>query len=231
MSKNNMSNMSFDDEAMQQMFKDFELANANGQPQVMPTRASVKRQFTDLDSENLLEIAKTMEQLDEKLGSTSTIIRSLSQEGIDNLVEELLVVRKFNDILSSREETLKTFAKKIIGLNQLEPDITNGELVSPKNKVKISKEIRGGKLEIDIDLLKNTLEPQQFDSVTDEVVTTVVRYTPDGKSTKGITTTREVNEKFLEQEMIKGNILSEDVFLSSKESKRTSAIYIRELEN
>ena len=231
MSKNNMSNMSFDDEAMQQMFKDFELANANGQPQVMPTRASVKRQFTDLDSENLLEIAKTMEQLDEKLGSTSTIIRSLSQEGIDNLVEELLVVRKFNDILSSREETLKTFAKKIIGLNQLEPDITNGELVSPKNKVKISKEIRGGKLEIDIDLLKNTLEPQQFDSVTDEVVTTVVRYTPDGKSTKGITTTREVNEKCLEQEMVKGNILSEDVFLSSKESKRTSAIYIRELEN
>ena len=226
-----MSNMSFDDEAMQQMFEDFELANANGQPQVMPTRASVKRQFSYLDSENLLEIAKTIEQLDEKLGSTSTIIRSLSQEGIDNLVEELLVVRKFNDILSSREETLKTFAKKIIGLNQLEPDITNGELVSPKNKVKISKEIRGGKLEIDIDLLKNTLEPQQFDSVTDEVVTTVVRYTPDGKSTKGITTTREVNEKCLEQEMVKGNILSEDVFLSSKESKRTSAIYIRELEN
>ena len=46
-----------------------------------------------------------------------------------------------------------------------------------------------------------------------------------------ITTTYEVNEKFLEAEMVKGNILSEDVFLSSVESKRTSAIYIRDLEN
>jgi hypothetical protein len=231
MSKNN--DQVFDAAAIEQLQKDYESAieNWDGKIEVLPTRASVKRQFVNLDIDTMVEVQEAIDNLDDQLGFTDTHIRHLSQFEIDTLVEELLAVRKVNDILSSREETLKTFAKDIISLDQIEPDRTSGELVSQKHKLKISKEIRGGKLTIDIDRLKKRLTGDQFSSVTNVITTTVETTTPDGKMDEVITTTYEVNEKFLEAEMVKGNILSEDVFLSSVESKRTSAIYIRDLEN
>jgi len=222
-----------DNENLEQLRQDLALALQNDMHkiQVLPTRASMKRNFSNLDAEKLVEVQEAFSDLDDQLGITNTNIRHLSQDEIDIFVEELLAVRKANDILSSREEALKTFAKDIISLDQIEPDITSGDLVSRKYKLKVSKEIRGGKLQVDIELLKNTLEPLQFMSVTNEIETTVVRTFPDGKTKKETTTTYEVNEKCLEEEMVKGNILSEDVFLSSKESKRITAVCIRELEN
>jgi len=230
---NNNKDIIFDDETLEQLTKDYELAveNDDGQTHIMPTRASVKRQFANLDENRLLEVQEAIENLDDQLGITDTKIRYLSLDEVDILVEELLVVRKVNDIISSREETLKTFAKDVISIDQIEPDRTSGELVSFKHKLKISKEIRGGKLSIDVNLLKKKLTGEQFSSVVNVITTTVETTTPDGKMDEIITTTHEVNEKFLEAEMVKGNILSEDVFLSSVESKRSSAIYIRELEN
>lgn len=220
-----------DDEELEQLMRDFELAQETESPQIMKTRASVKRQFINLDPSTMSEVKDALETLDEQLGNTDTnTVMILSQDKIDSLVEELLAVRKVNDILSSREDTLKGFAKDIISLGQMEPDKTSGELVSNKHKLKISKEIRGGKLSIDIDLLKKRLTGEQFSSVTNVITTTVETTTPDGKMDEVITTTYAVNDKFLEAEMVKGNILSEDVFLSSVESKRVTAMYIRELE-
>jgi hypothetical protein len=229
----NKSNPEFSSADIEQLTKDFELAmeNDNNQTQVLPTRASVKRQFANLSTDTLAEAQAAFETLDEQLGNTDTTLRQLSYQDVDDLVEELLVVRRVGDILSAREDTLKTFAKDVISMDQIDPDKTNGSLVSSKHKLKISKEIRGGKLSIDIALLKKRLTGEQFSSVVNVVTTTVATTTPDGKMDEIITTTHEVNEKFLEAEMVKGNILSEDVFLSSVESKRTSAIYLRDLED
>src|ERR1035437_10342450 len=116
MSKNNEDQVwSLDSEEIEQLRRSFELAQENESPQnlVMPTRASMKRRFLDLNPETFLEMQETMEKLDDQFGVTSTKIRHLSQDEVDTMVEELMTVRKFNDILSSREEALKTFAKNI----------------------------------------------------------------------------------------------------------------------
>ena len=232
MTKNNKDNISFDADAVEQLTKDFERAmeDYDDRSQILPTRASIKRKFLDLDGANLIEVTSALENLEEVLGNTNTTVRGLTYSEVDELVEELLAVRKVNDILSAREDSLKTFAKDVISSVQTDPN-TNGSLVSPNHKLKISKEIRGGKRSIDIDLLKKKLTGEQFSSVTNKIVTIVETTTPDGNMDEVITTTYVVNEKFLEAEMIKGNILSEDIFLSSVESKVTSAIYLRELED
>ena len=232
MTKNNKDNISFDADAVEQLTEDFERAmeDYDDRSQILPTRASIKRKFLHLDSVNLIEVTSALENLEEVLGNTNTTVRGLTYSEVDELVEELLAVRKVNDILSAREDSLKTFAKDVISSVQTDPN-TNGSLVSPNHKLKISKEIRGGKRSIDIDLLKKKLTGEQFSSVTNKIVTIVETTTPDGNMDEVITTTYVVNEKFLEAEMVKGNILSEDIFLSSVESKVTSAIYLRELED
>ena len=229
----NNNNIVFDAATIEQLQKDLEFAieNDDGKLHILPTRASIKRQFANLDEKSMLEVQGALENLEDNLGNTDTRIRHISQNEIEILVEELLSVRKASDIISSREDTLKEFAKDIISLDQIEPDKTSGELVSAKHKLKISKEIRGGKLSVDVNLLKKKLTGEQFSSVVNVITTTVETTTPDGKMDEVITTTYEVNEKFLEAEMVKGNILSEDVFLSTVETKRTSAIYIRDLDN
>jgi hypothetical protein len=229
----NNKDIIFDSASLEQLNKDFDFSTENTEEpnQAMPTRASVKRKFSNLDEKSMQEVQTAIETLDDQLGATNTNLRYLTQNEVDSLIDELLAVRKVNDILSSREDTLKNFAKSVISLDQIEPDKTNGELISPMRKLKISKEIRGGKLSIDIDLLKKRLTGEQFSMVTNKVTTIIETTTPDGKMDEVITTSYTVNEKFLEAEMVKGNILSEDIFLSSVESKRTSAIYIRDLEN
>jgi hypothetical protein len=217
------------DDEIEQLRMDLE-ASLEKEPSKIPTRASIKRQFANLDPSVLEEVSKALDELSDQLGATNTGVRYLSQYEIDGLVEELLAVRKVNDILSAREDTLKIFAKDLISSTQLEPDKTPGELTSNKHNLKISKEIRGGKLSVDVDLLKKRLTGDQFASVTNKVTTTVETITPDGKMDETVATVYTVNEKFLEAEMVKGNILSEDVFLSSVESKRTVAMYIRELD-
>lgn len=221
-----------DDEDIEQLRRDLELAieNDDGQIKILPSRASIKRQFVQLDESTMAEFQDALESLNEQFGLTSTRIRHLSQNEVDSLIEELLAVRKLNDILSSREDVLKKFSKDIISLDQIEPDRTAGSLVSTKNNLRISKEIRGGKLSVDVNLLKKRLTNEQFNSVTNSITTTVVTVAPDGKITQETTTNHEVNEKFLEAEMVKGNILSEDVFLSSVESKRTIAVALRGLD-
>jgi hypothetical protein len=219
----------FDPADVEKLKEQLEFALDGAQPTVMPTRASVKRQFSYLDEDSMLEIQAAMDKLGEKLGSTNITVRYLHTDEIDSLIEELLAVRKMNDIVSAREDTLKTFAKNVISLDQPDPDRTSGSLVSNKHNIKISKEIRGGKLSVDIDLLRKRLTGEQFSSVVNVITTTVETVTPDGKMDEVITTTYEINDEFLESEMVKGNILSEDVFLSTVESKRTTAIYIREI--
>ena len=211
--------------------EDFENAVQNDQIKILPSRASIKRQFSHLSQENLEALTEALDELEDKIGATDTQIRNLSEKEIDTLVEELLTVRKLNDILSSREDALKQFAKDVISQSQLEPDKTAGSLVSYRNNIKISKEIRGGKLSIDINLLKEKLTDAQFQSVTNMITTTTTTVMPNGKFTTETTTRYEVNEKFLEAAMVRGEILSEDVFLSSVESKRVIAIALRGLDD
>lgn len=233
MSKNRQDSVwSADDADMQQLMEDFGLSpeNDDGQTKVLPTRASIKRQFAHLDASTLAEVQDAMESLDEQLGNTETRVRILSSNEADSLVDELLAVRKMNDILTARESTLKQFAKDVISFGQVDPDKTGGNIVSHKHNLRISKEVRGGKLSVDVDLLKKRLTGEQFSKVVNVIRTTVETTTPDGKMDEVITTRYEVNEKFLEAEMVKGNILSEDVFLSSVESKRVIAIALRGLD-
>ena len=217
---------------LDKLSQDFEDAvkNDDGRLNILPSRASIKRQFAYLSQDNLETLTEALDELEDKIGSTDTQIRNLSEKEIDDLVEELLTVRKLNDILSSREDVLKQFAKDVISQSQLEPDKTAGSLVSYRNNIKISKEIRGGKLSIDVNLLKEKLTDAQFQSVTNMITTTTTTVMPNGKFTTETTTRYEVNEKFLEAAMVRGEILSEDIFLSSVESKRTIAIALRNLD-
>lgn len=222
-----------DEEALEQLMHSFDVLAENDSDDnhvnVIPTRASIKRQFSHLSPENMLELTKTLDEFEDKFGITDTEIRYLSQNDIDTLVEELVTVRKLSDILVSREDVLKKFAKDVISKDQLEPDKTGGSLVSDKNHLKISKEIRGGKLSVDINLLKNRLTNAQFQSITNMITTTTTTVSPDGQFTQETTTTYEVNEKFLEAAIMRGEVYSEEIFLSSVESKRTIAIALREL--
>lgn len=168
----------------------------------------------------------------EVLGSTSiNDVHSLTPTEINDLTSELLAVRSAQDIITGRADALKKYATDVINLNlnDLGKDATteSGILHSTEHKVNLSKEVSGNKLAVDVDLLAEVLDSEQFNSVINRVETTVVINYPDGRTTTDVSIVRVVNEEALEKELKKGNIGMEQIVKATTPSKIRTAFYVR----
>jgi len=142
-------------------------------------------------------------------------------------------VRKAKDIVEGRESALKKYTTEVIDLkismNGEDPLANSGYLVSPENGIKLSKEVSGGKLTVDVDLLEQVLDEDQFHSVTNLIHNYRTITYPDGKTVEETTVTRELNEEALEKELKLGNIGMEQVVKATTPGKVRSAFYVRTL--
>ena len=168
----------------------------------------------------------------EVLGSTSiNDVHPLTPTEINDLTSELLAVRSAQDIITGRADALKKYATDVINLNlnDLGKDATteSGILHSTEHKVNLSKEVSGNKLAVDVDLLAEVLDSEQFNSVINRVETTVVINYPDGRTTTDVSIVRVDNEEALEKELKKGNIGMEQIVKATTPSKIRTAFYVR----
>ena len=197
------------------------------------TRAGVRR--NSAEDVNLVNVEETFGVLAEVLGTTniSAPDASISPVEIDVLAAELIAVRSAKDIVEGRESALKAYATEVINMRiaTTGKDFANesGYLVSPENGVKLSKEVSGGKLNVDVDLLKDILDDDQYKSVINVVETNRVTTFPDGKVITEHTTECELNEEALEKELKLGNIGMEQVIKATTPGKVRSAFYVRSL--
>lgn len=196
------------------------------------TRADIRR--NSANEAGILEAAETFSLLNDVMYTTEiNEVRPLNSIEIDTLASELVTVRKAKDIVEGRESALKAFATEIINLNITmdgeSAPFTSGYLVSPENGVKLSKEVSGGKLTVDVDMLENVLGKDQFHSVTNLIHNYRTITYPDGKTVEETTVTRELNEEALEKQLKLGNIGMEEIIKATTPGKVRSAFYVRSL--
>ena len=197
------------------------------------TRAQKRRESAE--DINLTNVDLIFEKLTQTIGTTdiSSPTADISPFEIDQLTEELISVRDAKDIVEGRESALKAYATEVINkriaLTGLDPATESGYLVSPENGVKLSKEVSGGKLNVDIDLLEKNLDADQFKSVVNKVTTTVVTELPDSSVKTDVTTVFVLNEEALEKQLKIGSIGMEQILLSTIPSKMRTAFYVRSL--
>jgi len=197
------------------------------------TRAQKRRESAE--DINLTNVDLIFEKLTQTIGTTdiSSPTADISPFEIDQLTEELISVRDAKDIVEGRESALKAYATEVINkriaLTGLDPATESGYLVSPENGVKLSKEVSGGKLNVDIDLLEKNLDADQFKSVVNKVTTTVVTELPDSSVKTDVTTVFVLNEEALEKQLKIGSIGMEQILLATIPSKMRTAFYVRSL--
>jgi len=203
-----------------------------GETTKAPTRADIRR--TSSNEQGMILAAEALNELNDLLYSADiSEVIALSPDEIDTLATELVVVRKAKDIVEGREAALKAYATDVINLKISmmgeDPVANSGYLVSPENGIKLSKEVSGGKLTVDIDLLENVLEEEQFNSVTNLIHNYRTITYPDGNTVEETTVTRELNEEALEKQLKLGNIGMEQVVKATVPGKMRSAFYVRAL--
>ena len=204
-----------------------------GESPKVATRAETRRNSA-IDV-NLTNVDEVMGSLFEVLGSTNISAPSpnVTPLEIDTLSAELIAVRNAKDIVEGRESALKAYATEVINMRIAHEgkDYTteSGYLVSPENGIKLSKEVSGGKLNIDIDLLRQKLDADQFASITNEIgINKTIKY-PNGKSETSYSLEYELNEEALEKELKLGNIGMEQIVQATTPGKVRSAFYVRSL--
>jgi len=203
-----------------------------GESSKAQSRADVRR--TSANEEGLLIAVDAINGLNELMYSfDAKVAKPLSPVEIDSLAAELVAVRRVKDIVEGREASLKAYATEVINLNIAsignDPSETSGYLVSPENGIKLSKEVTGGKLNIDIDLLEQVLDTDQFKSVVNIVETQTITTKPDGSKLIEATKAYQLNEECLEKELKIGNIGMEQVVKATMPGKIRSAFYVRSL--
>lgn len=198
----------------------------------VPSRAANRR--ISEENINLADIDGVLTSVYEIIGSTdTTIVFNATPAQIDLMAEELVAVRNAKDLIEGRESALKSYATEIINcrISQTgdKPAEKSGFLVSPDNGIKISKEVSGGNLTVDVDLLKTILDEDQFKSVTNTVTThTTVEYA-DGSVDMNKTIKHELNEEALEKQLALGTIGMEQVVKAAIPGKTKTAVYVRKL--
>ena len=201
-----------------------------GETKTQPTRAEVRRNAADITNTNFGE---TFDELYKVLGSTNIVNHDVSPFDIDTLASELVAVRNAKDLVEGRESALKQYAIDLINSRIAstgkDPASESGYLVSPENGVKLSKEVSGGKLNVDIDLLETILDEDQFKSVTNHVTVQKVTITPDNKVINELDEYNELNEEALEKQLKLGNIGMEQIIKATVPGKVRSAFYVRSL--
>ena len=184
---------------------------------------------------NLTNIDEVMGSFLEECGNTDINhpTADISPFQVDTLAAELLAVRNAKDIIEGRESALKAYATEVINMRIAiegkDYATESGYLVSPENGIKLSKEVSGGKLNIDINLLKEKLDSDQFASITNEIgINKTVKY-PDGRSLTTYSLEYEINEEELEKQLKLGNVGMEQIVQSTIPGKIRSAFYVRSL--
>ena len=195
------------------------------------TRAEIQRENSVAVSANALD---AFNHCLDVLGTTDlSYVHDLSVSEINELTDELLAVRSVKDIAEGRETAIKNYVTSTINLrlefSGKDSSAESGYLVSPEFNVKLSKEVTGGKLSVDIDLLKEVLEPEQFDSITNLVSISKTTYYPGGKKVLENEEYYELNEDALEKELKLGNVGMEQIVQSTLPGKVRSAFYVRNL--
>ena len=196
------------------------------------TRAETKRQSgTD---QGLLDAVDALAALDEVIYSFDVNrAPAISDAEVNDLAAELVAVRKVKDVMEGREAKLKEFAKDTINwrLNIAgnDPETTPGALTSVPNGVKLSKEVSGGKLTVDVNELKKILSDDQFYSVVNIVTTNIQTIVPGGMSRNEEFTKFEINDECLEKQINLGNIGMEDILKATVPNKLRTAMYVRNL--
>ena len=204
-----------------------------GETTKAPTRAD-KRRASEQDV-NSADLDTVFGNLFEVIGQTDITEPSpdITPLQIDNMAQELLAVRDAKDVIEGRESALKAYATEVINMQIAQTgqaaSETSGYLVSPENGVKLSKEVSGGKLTVDIDMLESVLEEDQFHSVTNLIHNYRTITYPDGKTVEETTVTRELNEESLEKQLKLGNIGMEQIVKATTPGKVRSAFYVRNL--
>lgn len=169
----------------------------------------------------------------EVLGTTDiSEVRFLRPAEINALTTELLSVRSAQDVITGRADALKKYATDVINLNLSsegkDSTTESGFLLSTEHKVKLSKEVSGNKLAVDVELLEKILDPDQFRSVVNFVETTTVVSYPDGRVTTEVKAEKILNEEALEQEIKKGNIGMEQLVKAATPGKARTSFYVRQ---
>ena len=170
----------------------------------------------------------------EVLGTTSVQeVHPLSPTEINDFASELLAVRSAQDIITGRADALKKYATDVINLNlEQEGKDSNSEsgfLYSTEHKIKLSKEVSGNKLAVDVELLEKVLDSEQFHSIVNFVETTTIINYPDGRVTTEVKAEKILNEEALEQEIKKGNIGMEQIVQAAIPGKARTAFYVRQV--
>ena len=201
--------------------------------EVKISNRSANRKLSATDV-NLADIDGVMQKAYEMIGATMTVNTvNVSPAEIDLLAEELLAVRDAKDLIEGRESALKEYATEIINkrisMDGDDPSQKSGFLVSPENGIKISKEVTGGKLNIDMDILKDALDESQFKSVTNKITTYKTVEYPDDTVEIDTSTIYEMNEDALQIQLSKGNIGMEQIIKATVPGKTRTGVYVRKL--
>lgn len=203
-----------------------------GESPKVQTRADIRR--SSANENGLVAAVEAFGSLNEVMYSADlSEVKPLTPVEIDILATELVAVRTAKDIVEGRESALKKYATEVIDLktsmNGEDPAATSGYIVSPENGIKLSKEVSGGKLTVDIDLLEKVLDEEQFKSVVNHVVVIKTVNYPDGKTVEESDSFYELNEEALEKQLKLGAIGMEQVVQSTTPGKARSAFYVRSL--
>ena len=183
---------------------------------------------------NAMDIDGVLTRVFEIIGITdTTIISTASPAQVDLLASELIAVRDAKDLIEGRETALKDYASSIINyriaMEGENPDEKSGFLVSPENGIKLSKEVSGGKLNVDVNVLKTVLDEVQFKSVTNKISTYKTVEYADGSVEITNETTYEINEEELEKQLSLGTVGMEQIVKAALPGKTRTALYVRKL--
>ena len=183
---------------------------------------------------NAMDIDGVLTRVFEIIGITdTTIISTASPAQVDLLASELIAVRDAKDLIEGREIALKDYASSIINhriaMDGEDPTEKSGFLVSPENGIKLSKEVSGGKLNVDVNVLKTVLDEVQFKSVTNKISTYKTVEYADGSVEITNETTYEINEEELEKQLSLGTVGMEQIVKAALPGKTRTALYVRKL--
>lgn len=191
-----------------------------------PTRTEIReRSATDADAGVFLDLVEVL--------GTTDISEShlLGAAEVDFLATELIAVRNAKDVIEGRESALKKYATESIdikiSMQGEDPAGASGFLVSAENGVKLSKEVTGGKLTVDVELLKEILSFEEFSSVINHITVERMTVYPDGKISKELEDFYELNEDALEKQLKLGNLGMEQIIKATTPGKARTAFYVR----
>lgn len=202
----------------------------------LPNRTETKRQWMVENREATDEEIDLFVEMPFILGSSITPVepRELTQNEIDDVVNEITSINKSKDIIEGRVARIRqtvfdslTFMAANDNLD--DPEFQPGALISEKHGIKLSREISGGKAFVDMDLAREVFG-DRFDRIVNRIETVKVVTGPDGNPISEETNVEfEINETALETQVTLGNISLDELQKVTKIGKRTPRFTTRKI--